>query len=81
VEKRSYQERRHDTGTAERFDMAVRTAHAFDQGAAYTYLALCGIEHLLIRSFAERFPTRVRAIASLPWHTNDRRADSLQRAF
>jgi hypothetical protein len=81
VDKRSYQERRHDSGTAERFDMAVRTALAFDQGAAYTYLAICGVEHPLIRSFAERFPTRVRAVGSLPWHSNDRRSDSMQRAF
>jgi hypothetical protein len=81
VDKRSYQERRHDSGTAERFDMAVRTALAFDQGAAYTYLAICGVEHPLIRSFAERFPTRVRAVASLPWQSSDRRSDSVQRAF
>ena len=81
MDQRSYQERRHDAGMAERFDMAVRTALAFDQGAAYSYLAICGVGHSLIRSFAERFPTRVRAVASLPWHTNDRRSDSLQRAF
>ena len=81
MEKRSHQERRNDSGTAERFDMAVRTALAFDQGAAYTYLAICGVEHPLIRSFAERFPTRVRAVASLPWHTNDRRSESVQRAL
>lgn len=81
MDKRSYRERRHDSGTAERFDMAVRTALAFDQGAAYTYLAICGVEHPLIRSFAERFPTQVRAVASLPWHSNDRRSDSMQRAF
>lgn len=81
MDQRSHQERRHDTGTAERFDMAVRTAHAFDQGAAYTYLAICGVEHLVIRSFAERFPTHVRAVASLPWLASDRRSDSLQRSF
>ncbi|WP_426170386.1 hypothetical protein [Pseudoduganella sp. R-34] len=81
MEKRSHQERRNDSGTAERFDMAVRTALAFDQGAAYTYLALCGVEHMLIRSFAERFPTQVRSVASLPWHSSDRRGDSMQRAF
>lgn len=81
VEKRSNQERRNDFSTAERFDMAVRTALAFDQGAAYTYLAICGVDHPLIRSFAERFPTRIRAVASLPWKFNDRRSDSMQRAF
>lgn len=81
MEKRSNQDRRRDSGTAERFDMAVRTALAFDQGAAYTYLAICGVEHILIRSFAERFPTQVRAVGSLPWHTSDRRGDSVQRAF
>ncbi len=81
MEKRSHQDRRHDTGTAERFDMAVRTALAFDQGAAYSYLTICGVGHTLIRSFAERFPTQVRAVASLPWHTTDRRSESMQRAF
>jgi hypothetical protein len=81
VDKRSHQERRHDFGTAERFDMAVRTAVAFDQGAAYSYLAICGVEHMVIRSFAERFPTQIRAVASLPWLTTDRRGDSAQRAF
>jgi hypothetical protein len=81
VDKRSQKERRQDSSTAERFDMAVRTALAFDQGAAYTYLAICGVEHLLIRSFAERFPTQVRSVASLPWHSSDRRSDSMQRAF
>ncbi|WP_342119054.1 hypothetical protein [Pseudoduganella sp. OTU4001] len=81
MDKRSHRERRHDTGTAERFDMAVRTALAFDQGAAYSYLAICGVDHPLIRSFAERFPTQIRAIASLPWHFSDRRSDSMQRAY
>jgi len=80
MDQRSYQERRHDSGTAERFDMAVRTAHAFDQGAAYSYLAICGVASRLIRSFAERFPTQVRSVASLPWHSNDRRSESMQRA-
>lgn len=81
MDKRSYQERRHDLGTAERFDMAVRTALAFDEGAAYSYLTICGIDHPLIQSFAERFPTRIRAVASLPWQFRDRRGDSLQRAY
>lgn len=81
MDQRRNKERRHDSGTAERFDMAVRTALAFDQGAAYSYLAICGVEHMLIRSFAERFPTQVRAVASLPWHSNDRRSESMQRAF
>lgn len=81
MDKRSHQDRRHDTGMAERFDMAVRTALAFDQGAAYSYLAICGVTHSLIRSFAERFPTRVRAVASLPWLSNERRGDAMQRAI
>ena len=81
MDQRSYHERRHDNGTAERFDMAVRTALAFDQGAAYSYLAICGVGQMLIHSFAERFPTQVRAVASLPWHSSDRRSESMQRAF
>jgi hypothetical protein len=81
VDQRINKERRNDSGTAERFDMAVRTALAFDQGAAYSYLAISGVEHMLIRSFAERFPTQVRAVASLPWQSSDRRTDSLQRAY
>ncbi len=81
MEKRSNRERRNDFSTAERFDMAVRTALAFDQGAAYTYLAICGVEHPLIRSFAERFPTQIRAVASLPSKFTDRRGDSMQRTF
>lgn len=81
MDQRSYKDRRHDTGMAERFDMAVRTALAFDQGAAYSYLAICGVAHSLIRSFAERFPTQVRAVASLPWLSNDRRGEAMQRAI
>lgn len=81
MDQRRNKERRHDLGTAERFDMAVRTALAFDQGAARSYLTICGVEHLLIRSFTERFPTRIRSIASLPWHVRDRRSDSMQRAM
>lgn len=80
MDQRSYHERRRDSSTAERFDMAVRTALAFDQAKAYSYLAICGVKQVLIRSFAERFPTQVRAVASLPWHSNDRRSDSMQRA-
>ena len=81
MDQRSHQERRHDSGTAERFDMAVRTAMAFDPGAAFSYLTICGMEQKLIRSFADRFPTQVRAVASLPCYYNDRRSDSMQRAF
>lgn len=61
--------------------MAVRTAMAFDPGAAFSYLTICGMEQKLIRSFADRFPTQVRAVASLPCYYNDRRSDSMQRAF
>ena len=74
MDQRSYQERRHDSSTAERFDMAVRTALAFDQGAAYSYLAICGVRNALTSS-------PPRAVASLPWHTSDRRAESMQRAY
>lgn len=81
MDQRSYRDRRHDSGTAERFDMAVRTALAFDPRAAFSYLTICGMEHTLIRSFAERFPTQVRAVASLPCYFSDRRSDSVQRAF
>lgn len=81
MDQRSHQERRHDSSMAERFDMAVRTALAFDRGAAFSYLTICGVAQSLIHSFAERFPTRVRSVASLPWYSNDRRGDSLQRAI
>lgn len=81
MDQRSYRERRHDSGTAERFDMAVRTALAFDSSAAFSYLTICGMEQKLIHSFADRFPTKVRAVASLPCYYSDRRNDSMQRAF
>lgn len=57
---RTGQERRVDSSTAERFNLAVLAARAFDLHAGHNYLALCGIDPLIVRDFIQRYPRCVR---------------------
>lgn len=55
---RSERERRMDRLSADRFDLAVLTARAFDLDAAITYLSLAGVSTALIDRFAKDYPDR-----------------------
>lgn len=81
MEQRHQPDRRGDTGTAERFDMAVRTVLAFDLKAAANYLALSGVAGQVIQSFLERFPHRIRSIGTLPWLPHERRVAAMRRTY
>lgn len=69
--QRSGQDRRMDSWTAERIDLAVLTARAFDLHAAECYLQLSGISPELVQKFTRRFPFTVRP--TIPMHTTERR--------
>jgi hypothetical protein len=60
---RNERERRMDRLSADRFDLAVLTARAFDLDAAITYLSLAGVSTALIDRFAKDYPDRLRATA------------------
>jgi hypothetical protein len=69
--QRSGQDRRRDNWTAERFDLAVLTARAFDLHAAECYLQLSGISSDLVHRFRRRYPFTMRP--TIPMHTTERR--------
>lgn len=69
--ERSGQDRRMDSWTAERIDLAVLTARAFDLHAAKCYLQLSGISPDLVQKFTRRYPFTVRP--TIPMHTSERR--------
>jgi hypothetical protein len=75
MQARSQRERRTDRLTAERFDLAVLTARAFDVKAASTYLRLSGISNLLIDRFAQQYPHQIRATMTTDRVERRRRAD------
>lgn len=58
---RSERERRIDRLSADRFDLAVLTARAFDLNTALAYLSLAGVSTELIDRFAKDYPDRLRA--------------------
>ena len=58
---RRRRERRMDGLTADRFDLAVLTARAFDLNAASTYLNQVGVSEALIVRFTKDYPAKVRA--------------------
>ena len=58
---RSERERRTDRLLADRFDLAVLTARAFDLNAALAYLNQAGVSTALIDRFAKDYPERLRA--------------------
>ena len=61
MQPRSERERRTDRLSADRFDVAVLTARAFDLNAALAYLRLVGASTALIDRFASDYPDRLRA--------------------
>jgi len=65
MQRRSQQDRRIDRLTAERFDLAILAARAFDLRAGQSYLKLSGIGPSLVKGFAARFPNALRMTASL----------------
>lgn len=60
---RSERERRIDRLSADRLDLAVLTARAFDLDAALAYLSLAGVRNGLIERFAKDYPDNLRATA------------------
>jgi hypothetical protein len=64
MQRRSQQDRRIDRLTAERFDLAILAARAFDLRAGQSYLKLSGIGPSLVERFATRFPNGLRMTAS-----------------
>jgi hypothetical protein len=74
IDARTHRKRRTDRQTAERVDLAVLTARAFDLHSATNYLRLSGIPGHLIESFAERYPNALRT--SQPERVEERRRPS-----
>ncbi|WP_167758712.1 hypothetical protein [Zemynaea arenosa] len=62
-ERRKQDNRRDDRATAERIEMAVLTARAFDHRAARSYLLLSGVHPRVADDFVRRFPTQLRQTA------------------
>jgi hypothetical protein len=66
---RRQQDRRMDSSTAERFDLAVLAARAFDLHAGHNYLVLSGVSPLVVHGFVHRYPQALRKVG------NDRNAE------
>lgn len=64
-------DRRVDSSTAERFDLAVLAARAFDLHAGHNYLVLSGVNPMIVHGFIRRFPRALRAMAAA--HQHERR--------
>jgi hypothetical protein len=60
---RSQHDRRTDGSTAERFDLAVLAARAFDLHAGHNYLVLSGVNPTIVHGFVMRYPRATRALA------------------
>jgi len=73
MQGRRQTDRRTDSWTAERIDLAVLAARAFSLHSAQNFLRLSGIDLALMQQFAVRFPSRLRASGSP--HRSDRRSD------
>lgn len=76
MQRRSPRDRRTDSATAERFDLAVLAARAFDLRAGRTYLRLSGISSTVVQGFVDRYPGALRLTMSLP--PSERRRTSTQ---
>jgi hypothetical protein len=63
-----------DGVTAERFDLAILAARAFDLRAGQNYLALSGVDSSLVQRFADRYPGELRA--TIPLNRIERRRRS-----
>lgn len=71
MRRRTQQDRRMDGVTAERFDLAVLAARAFDLRAGQSYLMLSGVDFSLVQTFVTRYPCELRA--TTPLHRPERR--------
>lgn len=71
MQRRNQQDRRIDSSTAERFDLAILAARAFDLHAGQNYLALSGVGPSLVEGFVARYPNGLRA-AMAPRRTERR---------
>jgi hypothetical protein len=71
MQRRSQQDRRMDSLTAERFDLAILAARAFDVRAGRNYLMLSGVSSSLVQRFVARYPSGVRV--TMPLHRGERR--------
>ena len=60
MQQRSQQDRRTDRSTAERFDLAILAARAFNLRAGQQYLVLSGVSPSLVGRFVAGFPDEVR---------------------
>jgi len=68
---RSEHDRRVDNSTAERVDLAVLAARAFDLHAGHNYLVLSGVNPLIVHRFVLRYPRGLRRMATA--HDRERR--------
>jgi hypothetical protein len=66
-------DRRRDSNTAEKIDMALLTKAAFDLRTALTYAALAGLKQSFILAVFARGPQHVRQYQSAFLRTTDRR--------
>jgi hypothetical protein len=73
MQMRRMDDRRTDKLTAERIDLAVLTARAFDLRAAQTYLTLSGIGAALVVRFVSHYPDRLRATTGTEYPERRRR--------
>lgn len=63
MHSRSERERRVDNLSADRFDLAVITARAFDLNAAFAYLKQIGASSALVDRLARDYPDNLRTTA------------------
>jgi adenylate kinase len=74
MERRSDVERRRDTDTEERVDMAIRTLQAFDMRRAMSYLTLSGVATSLSEDVLGRPPEHVRKLRNSGARTDRRKS-------
>jgi hypothetical protein len=74
MQKRSKQDRRKDRCTAERFDLAILAARAFDMRAGQQYLLLSGVSPSIMQRFLTGFPDKMRT--RTPLYRTERRRSS-----
>jgi hypothetical protein len=73
MKARQSEDRRRDTATAERIDLAVRTCRAFNYRSAEIYLRLSGVPERLVDAFRHRYPAALRPVGSLDGRFAERR--------
>lgn len=71
MQKRSEQDRRKDRLAAERFDLAILAARAFDMRAGQQYLTLSGLHPSIVQRFVAGFSAEMPL--RMPLHRTERR--------